>query len=224
VSPTCWSAAGCTFAPPRTYGKEAAHIVAADDFGAVGQVVDVGGGRGVVLEAILRAAPHVRTVLFDRATVIGPARQRLSTAGLARRCTFVAGDFFSSVPAGADAYLLSRVIHDWDDDDAARILTNCCEAMTTGSRLLIVDTVLPKLAREQPAAIRMDLHMLMLLGARERTRTQFRQLLSRAGLRLRQVFPTRLPDGLAVIEATPAQSTRGEAPTLPTEQTGQEGR
>ena len=106
--------------------------------------------------------------------------------------------------AGADAYLLSRVLHDWDDDDAERIL-DLPAAMRTGSRLLVVEAVLPEQARDQPAAIRMDLHMLLLLGARERTaEAEFRQLLELCGFEVQRVVPTGSPAGLGVIEATPA--------------------
>jgi hypothetical protein len=108
------------------------------------------------------------------------------------------------VPAGADAYLLSRVIHDWDDRDATRILRRCRAAMRDGARLLLVEAVLPERARDAPEAIRMDLHMLVLFGARERTEAEYRRLLTAAGLDLRRVVPTASPAALAVIEAFPA--------------------
>lgn len=181
--------------------REVAQVVAACDFASTRRLVDVGGGRGILLTAILRAAPHLSAVLFDRPAVVEQAGQWLSAAGLADRCEVVAGDFFASVPAQADTYLLSRVIHDWDDEHAVRILATCRDAVATGGRLLVVDTVLPRLAREQPAAIRMDLHMLILLGARERTGVEFERLLALAGWRLRQIIPTGTPDGLSVIEA-----------------------
>ena len=114
----------------------------------------------------------------------------------------MAGDFFESVPTGADTYLLSRVIHDWDDDDAQRILATCRAAMPDGARLLLVEAILPERARESPEAIRMDLHMLILLGARERTEAEYRRLLAAAGLTLQRVFPTASPAGVSVLEAT----------------------
>ena len=106
------------------------------------------------------------------------------------------------MPNGADAYLLSRVIHDWEDDDAVRILATCRAAMTARARLLLVEAILPERARERPDAIRMDLHMLILLGARERTEAEFRRLLADAGLEPTRVLPTASPAGLAVTEAT----------------------
>jgi O-methyltransferase domain/Dimerisation domain len=184
--------------------READDVVAAYDFGELGRLVDVGGGHGILLRAILRAAPRLRAVLVDRQDVVAGARRRMEADGFAERCECVAGDFFASLPPGADAYLLSRVIHDWDDAGAERILGVCREAMAPSSRLLLVEAVLPELARARPAAIRMDLHMLVLLGARERTEAQFRRLLEAAGLRVRRVLPTRSPAGLHVIEATVA--------------------
>ena len=105
------------------------------------------------------------------------------------------------MPAGADTYLVSRVIHDWDDDDAQRILASCRAAMPDGARLLLVEAILPERARERPEAIRMDLHMLILMGARERTAAEYRRLLAHAGLSLQRVFPTASPAGLSVLEA-----------------------
>ncbi|HEX7149751.1 MAG TPA: methyltransferase [Actinomycetota bacterium] len=116
----------------------------------------------------------------------------------------VAGDFFGSVPDGADAYLLSRVLHDWVDDDARRLLATCRSAMGPGSRLLIVEALLPERARDQPAVIRMDLHMLVLLGAHERTEAQYRRLLGETGFRVARVVPTASVAGLSVLEAVPA--------------------
>lgn len=120
--------------------QEAVDVVAAYDFGGIGRLVDVGGGHGILLGAILRSAPDLRAVL-------------------------VGGDFFAGVPAGADACLLSRVLHDWSDDDARRVLATCRAAMGPGSRLLVVEAILPERAADQPAVIRMDLYMLVLLGA-----------------------------------------------------------
>ena len=182
--------------------REAGDVVAVYDFTGLRRLVDVGGGRGVLLSAILRAAPGLSGVLMDRPAAVPEARRRLDADGLGDRAECVAGDFFAAVPPGADAYLLSRVIHDWDDDDAVRILATCRAAMTGSARLLVVEAILPERARERPDAIRMDLHMLILLGARERTEAEFRRLLGDAGLELTRVLPTASPAGLAVIEAT----------------------
>jgi SAM-dependent methyltransferase len=184
--------------------QEAGDVVAAYDFGGIGRLVDVGGGHGILLGAILRSAPDLDAVLVDQPAVVEQAARRLTAEGVADRCQLVGGDFFAGVPAGADAYLLSRVLHDWTDDDARRVLATCHTAMGPGSRLLVVEAILPDRAADQPAVIRMDLYMLVLLGARERTESQFRRLLGDAGLEVRRVVPTRSPAGLSVIEAVPA--------------------
>ena len=181
--------------------QEAGDVVAAYDFGAVRSLVDVGGGRGVLLAAILDAAPGIDATLVDRPGAVEAARRHLG-----ERAACVEGDFFSAVPGGADAYLLSRVLHDWDDADAHRILTVCRAAMHDDARLLVVDAILPERAKDAPHAIRMDLHMLLLLGARERTEAEFRALLAGAGLEVRRVVPTASPAGLSVIEAVPTRA------------------
>jgi hypothetical protein len=184
--------------------QEAADVVAAYDFTELSTVVDVGGGRGVLLAAILASAANAHGVLLDREAAVPAARTHLESLGLAGRTNCVAGDFFAEVPAGGDAYVLSRVLHDWDDADAGRILATCRRAMAPGSRLLIVESILPERALDRPAAIRMDLHMLLLLGARERTESEFRQLLERHQFQPQRVVMTDSPAGLGVIEATPA--------------------
>jgi hypothetical protein len=145
-------------------------------------------------------------VLVDRPAAVEQARRRLGG-----RAECVAGDFFASVPDGADAYLLSRVIHDWPDDDAIRILTTCRAAMAGGSRLLLVESVLPERAADSPEAIRMDLHMLILFGARERTEREYAYLLSAAGLAPARVIPTDSPSGVSVLESAPTGSPPGPA-------------
>jgi hypothetical protein len=192
--------------------QEAADVVASYDFDGFGRLVDVGGGRGILLEAILRAAPACHGTLLDRPPVVEQAKARLAAAGLAERCAFVAGDFFRTVPAGGDAYLLSRVIHNWDDESAIRILANCCAALGDDGTLLLVEAVQPKLATEQPAAIRMDLHMLTLLDGRERTAAGYEQLLGAAGFRLARVVPTQSPAGVSILEAAPAARPERRAP------------
>ena len=189
--------------------QEARDVVATYDFSGLGRVVDVGGGPGVLLGAILSSAPGLEGVLMDREGVLPVARAHLDSIGVGERAECVGGDFFASVPAGADAYLLSRVLHDWDDDDAARILAVCRAAMDAGSRLLVVDAVLPERARDAPAVIRMDLHMLMLFGARERTEHELVRLVAGAGFEVRRVVSTGSPAGLGVIEAVAVDGAPG---------------
>jgi ubiquinone/menaquinone biosynthesis C-methylase UbiE len=181
--------------------QEAAGVLAAYDFARFDRIVDVGGGTGVLLAAILASAPHLRGILFDRPEMVERARRYLGETAAVDRCEFVAGDFFKTLPRGGDAYLLSRIIHDWDDEAAGRILATCHRAMNPGARLLLVETILPEFAREHPAAIRMDLHMLLLLTGRERTESEFDRLLTAAGFRMTRVIPTTSAAGVNLIEA-----------------------
>jgi hypothetical protein len=188
--------------------REAADVVAVYDFAGLRELVDVGGGSGVLLEAILRATPGLSGVLVDRPKAVELAQRRLATAGLDDRSRCVTGDFFAHLPPGADGYLLSRVIHDWDDADARRVLATCRAAMSADARLLLVEAIVPERPRDAPEAIRMDLHMLMLLRARERTEAQFRDLLASVGFDLRRVVPTGSAAGLSVLEAGVASGAR----------------
>jgi hypothetical protein len=188
--------------------REAADVVAVYDFAGLRDLVDVGGGSGVLLEAILCATPGLSGVLVDRPKAVELAKRRLAAAGLEDRCRCVTGDFFAHLPPGADGYLLSRVIHDWDDADARRVLATCRAAMSADARLLLVEAIVPEQPRDAPEAIRMDLHMLMLLRARERTEAQFRDLLAGAGFDLRRVVPTGSAAGLSVLEAAVAPRAR----------------
>jgi hypothetical protein len=184
--------------------QEATEVVAAYDFGAFRRLVDVGGGEGVLLATILASAPDLRGVLLDQTAVVERARERLVSAGLGSRCNFIAGDFFAEAPPGGGAYILSRVIHNWDDAAAIRILGNCRRAMAPGDTLLLVEQIMPERAADQPTAVRMDIHMLMLLSGRERTAADYERLLETAHFRLVRVVPTRSTSGISVIEAIPA--------------------
>jgi hypothetical protein len=173
------------------------------------RVVDVGGGQGVLLQRVLEAHPHLYGVVFDRPGVTEAARTRLAEAGLSRRCEVVGGDFFAGVPAGGDAYVLSWILHDWDDEAAARILRNCRAAMSDDGRLLVLELVLspPNEPHPPTAADRLartlDLEMLAVVGGRERTEAEFRALFGRAGFGLARVLAL---EGLpwCVIEGAPA--------------------
>ncbi|MEV4101203.1 methyltransferase [Nonomuraea sp. NPDC049649] len=158
------------------------------DFTPYRTVVDVGGGHGAMLAAILSAHPEGRGVLFDLPHVIEGAGGPLAAAGVADRCELVGGDFFTAVPPGGDAYLLSNIVHDWGDDDAVRILANCRRAMRDGGRVLLCEAVIPDPPREPTAATLIDLEMLVIArGARQRTAGEYAELFERAGLRLARV-------------------------------------
>ncbi|MDQ3809571.1 MAG: acetylserotonin O-methyltransferase [Chloroflexota bacterium] len=173
-------------------------VVEAYDFPASGTVVDVGGGRGLLLATILRARPNLRGVLFDLPHVVVGAQPLLAAAGVADRCTVVGGDFFASVPAGGAVYLLAQILHDWDDERCRVILANCRGAMRPDGKLLVVEQVLPP--GDEPALGKwLDLHMLVLLTGRERTEAEYRALLGAAGFQLSQVMPTT--SGASIVEA-----------------------
>jgi O-methyltransferase domain/Dimerisation domain len=191
--------------------QEAAALVATYDFAPFNHVIDIGGGYGVTLTAILTACPGVRGTLFDRPEITATARRRLAAAHLTDRATVVGGDFFDGVPDGGDVYVLSRVLHDWDDDAAVRILKSCRRALRmpvsgrSGSRLIIVEAILGDRVHDAPAAVRMDLHMLTLATGRERTAAEFATVLRAAGFRIDRILtpaPGQTP-GVHILEATP---------------------
>jgi hypothetical protein len=168
----------------------AAAVAAGYDFGAGSTVVDVGGGRGHVLRAVLLAHPEVRGVLFDLPAVLTAGAAALAAAGLAGRASAVAGDFFAAVPAGADVYLLCHIVHDWDDARAVRLLRSCRAAVAPEGCLLIVEKLMPEPMVCGAVPPGTDVNMLVLTGGRERTEREYRALLAAAGWRLRRVRPT----------------------------------
>ncbi len=179
-------------------------VLDAYDFSSSRVVIDVGGGQGALLAAILKASPATRGVLFDQPQTVAGASAALADQGVSDRCEIVGGDFFESVPPGGDTYLLKYVVHDWDDESAVRILSNCRRAMPQDGKVLLVETVVP--GPEEPDYAKIaDLEMLLLLGSRERTVAEFEQVLSRAGLALTGVVPTS--GYLEIVEAEAAQCT-----------------
>jgi hypothetical protein len=161
----------------------------------------VGGGQGAMLAEILNANPGARGILFDRPQVIAGARTRLEDAGVIDRCSLVAGDFFATIPSGADTYLLSQIVHDWADEPAVIILRNCRRAMDAGGRLFLIEQVLDPL-RPEPATALLDLTMLAMLGGRERNAQEYATLFTHADLRLSRIIPTCSP--FSIMEAVPA--------------------
>jgi AraC-like DNA-binding protein len=178
------------------------------DFSGVGTIADVGGGHGVLLETVLRANPGVRGVLVDRPHAIAGAPALLDQAGVADRCELVPGDFFASLPAGAEVYLLKNIVHDWDDERALRILRNCHVAMPDGGRLLLIEHVLPArldASASHRAIAHADLAMMLGPGGKERNEHEFQELLRCAGLALADVKPIGL--GYSILEARKAPSS-----------------
>lgn len=170
------------------HGPETSPVLDAYDFSSFETVVDVGGGNGMTLAALLRRHPTVQGVLFDLPGVAEHAREVLNGSRLSGRCRIVGGDFFDSVPPSGDAYLLRHVVHDWEDREAASILRNCRNAMRPGGRVLVVETVISS-GNDPSFGKWLDL-MMLVVGGRERSRDQYEELFSAAGLRLTRIVPT----------------------------------
>lgn len=179
-------------------------VLAAYPFSAFRRVVDLGGGVGAFLIALLSAHPDMQGVLFDLPHVAKAAEEQIANAGLAQRCEVQSGDLFAGVPPGADAYVLSRVIHDWDDAEAGVILGNCRRAMPQRGKVLLLERVLPGAAAASEASRSLlvsDVTMMVMNGGRERTEDQYRALLAASGLRLVRIVPTATE--IRVLEAEP---------------------
>jgi hypothetical protein len=158
--------------------------VVAYDFSAHTMLIDVGGGTGELLVAILQSHPRLRGAIFDLARCADAAGRRIADRNLGDRAQFIAGDFFQSVPGGADILTLKSVIHDWDDARAAQILRNCRRALPAGGRILLVERVMPETPADRPldrASALSDLNMLRGPGGRERTEAEYRRLLTVTG-------------------------------------------
>lgn len=165
-----------------------------------GTVVDVGGGRGGLLSAILRAHLEVRGILFDQASVLQDATTLLM-AGQWDRCSVSPGDFFASVPADADVYVLKRILHDWTDADALRILRACRAAMRGDARLLVIDAVLTPGNAPDPNKM-LDVGIMALTKGRERTAEEFQRLFEAAGLRLLRIAPPTAASSMSILEGS----------------------
>ena len=191
------------------HGAEPAAVAEAYDFSRFHTVVDVGGGTGNLLAAILRRHPDLRGVLADRPHVVREATAVLGPSGVEDRVTLEAIDFFETVPRAGDVYVLSHVIHDWDEARCLAILQRCRAAMTPSSRLLIIETVLMAGDAFHSGAL-LDLAMLVMPGGRERTEEEYGALLEAAGFRMVRVVPTA--SSVSVIEAAPVDARDSPRP------------
>jgi SAM-dependent methyltransferase len=172
-------------------------------FGKFERIVDVGGAHGHLLATILRSYVRLRGVLFEQPQIIEEALRAgfVTSADVSTRCEVASGDFFESVPVGADAYLMKYIIHDWDDERSVRLLRNCRAAMSPGGRVLVVDHVVAPGNRFDWGKL-VDINMMVMLGSKERTKEEFRQLFSRAALRLKRVI--RTGTSLSILEGLAA--------------------
>ena len=177
-------------------------VAAAYDFSGIRTIVDVGGGYGALLPPILKANPEMRGTVADLPLCRDGALRLFEKSGVADRCEFRAVDMFEALPPGADAYIIKSVIHDWDDEKSLDILRNCRAAMREGSRLLIVEVIVPDRPGTSPLDHMIsgtDLNMLVVTGGRERTESEYRALVEAAGLKLARIVPT--PAAMSVIDA-----------------------
>ncbi len=179
------------------HGRETDPMIEAYDFSRFETIVDVGGGNGTVIAAVLKSAPQTRGILYDLPHVIERSSENLVALGVDDRCELHAGSFFDAVPAGGDAYVMRHIIHDWDDDKACTILRNCHSAMQPDGTLLVFDSVIDPGNEPDPAKF-LDLAMLVIPGGLERTENEFRALFASAGFELTRILPT--PVGLSLIE------------------------
>lgn len=170
-------------------------IPAVYDFGAMKTVVDVGGGNGTLLGWILEANPNLQGVLYDAPAVVAAAAEGLRARGLGERVRCVPGDFFEEIVPGGDAYLFSRILHDWNDEQCLAILANCRRAIRPGGRVLVVERLLPG-----DYATATDVNMLAVTGGRERSEAEFAALMERTGFRLEGVI--QLPLEYNVVEGS----------------------
>ena len=177
-----------------------AAVMAAYNFDEIETIVDIGGGQGSLIAAILNAYPTIRGVLSDQPNMIASAGSKLQQEGVAGRCDLVGGDFFQDIPENGDAYVLQRIIHDWDDEHAIAILKSCRRAMAGDAKLLLVESVVP--AGNEPSNSKLsDIMMMVLLDGVDRTETEFRTLLDAAGFNLTRAILTQSP--MSILEARP---------------------
>jgi hypothetical protein len=183
------------------HGRETAAMLDAYNFSGISVLADIGGGNGSLLQAVLTRHRSLRGILYDLAHVVERARHSVQAAGLAERCQVIGGNFFQSVPAGADAYLLRHIIHDWDDAKATTILKNVHQAMGKGGKLLLIEGVIPP-GNDPSFTKLLDLTMLVIPGGKERTEPEYQDLFARAGFQLTRIVPT--PTEISVIEGEKA--------------------
>ena len=178
----------------------AAAVLEVYDFSGARTILDVGGGNGSLVLSILERHPSIRGMVLDLPYIEAHANERIAASPASSRCRFASGDFFASVPQGADVHLLKFILHDWTDDECVRLLRRCREAIAPEGRVAIVETIVPE--DNRPALVHlMDLNMLVMTGGRERTASEYGKLLADSGFRMTGVIPTASP--FSIVEARP---------------------
>jgi hypothetical protein len=183
-------------------GAENPAVATAYNFSRIGTLIDVGGGHGSLLAIILKANPKLKGLLYDQPSVIAEASKdrHVTAKGIVNRCKLEGGDFFESVPKGADAYIMKYILHDWNDERCVKLLANCRAAMNEKGRVLVVDNVITP-GNDPGWGKLVDIQMLIIDG-RERTKAEFAALFKEAGLKLTRVVPTKCP--LSIVEGVRA--------------------
>lgn len=182
--------------------EEAMAVAPVYDFSAQRRLVDVGGGHGALLAAILKKNAHLRGLLFDAPHIVAGAQPTLEAEGVADRCEVVGGDFFEALPTGADAYILKWILVSWDDEQCVRILQNCRRALSPDGKLLVVERIIPP-GNDPFFGKLADLNLLVMYKGRHRTEHEYRTLFARAGFELARIIPTHSPTEFSVIEGVP---------------------
>ena len=173
-------------------------VTKAYDFSQFGSILDIGGGNGTLMLRILKTSTSVKGAIMDLSSVVEKSKSNIAKSSEAERCEVIAGDFFDSVPKGFDAYLLKYIIHDWSDEDSIKILSNIRKAMSGQGKILLVELVIPE-GDDTYFGKFIDLHMLVTLGAKERTQLEYQSILNQSGFELVRVIPTSSP--MSIIEA-----------------------
>jgi hypothetical protein len=171
-------------------------VASAYDFSRMRKIMDVGGGHATLITAILAAHPNLHGVILDLPNVVPGAEAKIKAAGIADRCGVVAGDFFESVPSGADCYIMANVLHDWNDERSIAILRNCRRAMPDGAKVLVVERMIFADPVQSIPTLLSDINMLVITGGMERTDNEYHRLFAEADLGLTRVLPVAFPYGI----------------------------
>jgi ubiquinone/menaquinone biosynthesis C-methylase UbiE len=171
------------------HGPETQAMIDAYDYTGIGTLVDIGGGNGTVLSAVLKKYPALQGILYDLPGVIDRAKKHLADAGLAVRCQTIAGSFFEAAPSGGDAYQMRHIIHDWTDEQCHTILSHIRKVIPKHGKLLVIEMVIKPRNEPQPAKW-LDLNMMVIPGGKERTEAEYRDMYAKTGFHLERIVPT----------------------------------